>query len=84
MGHVVFRGTPVDRPIWLLLLGASLAVVGTLGDLTLSSIKRDLGIKDMGDVIPGHGGVLDRCNSLLFTAPVFFHYVAYANGLLKS
>jgi phosphatidate cytidylyltransferase len=80
LGHAVFRGTPLDRPAKLLLLGVLLSTVGVLGDLTLSSIKRDLGIKDMGAAIPGHGGVLDRLNSLLFTAPVFFHYVVHAGG----
>lgn len=49
----------------------------TLGDLALSVIKRDLGIKDWSDAIPGHGGVLDRVNSLVFTVPLFFHYTRY-------
>jgi phosphatidate cytidylyltransferase len=46
----------------------------------LSSIKRDLGIKDTGVVIPGHGGLLDRCNSLLIVAPAAFHYVRFFEG----
>ena len=55
---------------------------GQAGDLMLSSIKRDLGIKDMGVVIPGHGGLLDRFNSLLLVAPATFHYVNYYVGLV--
>lgn len=47
----------------------------------LSSIKRDLGVKDMGDVIPGHGGVLDRFDSIILVAPAMFHLVNYFNGV---
>jgi phosphatidate cytidylyltransferase len=52
------------------LLGLSLAVSATFGDLTESTIKRDLGIKDMGSILPGHGGFMDRMDSLLLSAPV--------------
>jgi phosphatidate cytidylyltransferase len=62
------------------LLGLIIAIGGTSGDLTLSFIKRDLGIKDMGTLIPGHGGLLDRMNSILFTAPLFFHVVRFFYG----
>jgi phosphatidate cytidylyltransferase len=47
-----------------------MAVTATLGDLTESTIKRDLGIKDMGNILPGHGGFMDRMDSLLLSAPV--------------
>ena len=58
-------------PWWVgLILGPVLAAVGTAGDLIESSIKRDLGIKDMSNFIPGHGGVMDRLDSLLANAPV--------------
>jgi len=81
VGWFIFRGTPMDRPALLLGLGVIVSVAGQAGDLMLSSIKRDLGIKDMGSVIPGHGGLLDRFNSLLLVAPAVFHYVQYVVGL---
>ncbi len=62
------------------LLGLLIGACAQLGDLMLSSIKRDLHIKDMGAVIPGHGGVLDRFNSLLLVSPAVFHYVHYLIG----
>ena len=80
LGHAVFRGTALDHAPLLLGLGALVSVAGQAGDLMLSSIKRDLGIKDMGVVIPGHGGLLDRFNSLLLVSPAVFHYVGYFVG----
>jgi phosphatidate cytidylyltransferase len=80
LGHSVFKGTRLDEPGWLVLLGAIVSISGQLGDLALSSLKRDLGIKDMGSIIPGHGGFLDRANSLLFAAPAVFHFVGYFVG----
>ena len=76
----VFQGTALDRWYLLVGLGIIVSVGGQAGDLMLSSIKRDLGIKDMGVVIPGHGGLLDRFNSLLLVAPATFHYVQYYVG----
>jgi len=80
IGHFVFRGTPVDTPIYLIALGLGVSGMGQFGDLTLSSIKRDVGVKDSGALIPGHGGLLDRCNSLLLVAPGFFYFAHYVGG----
>jgi phosphatidate cytidylyltransferase len=63
--------------------GLIVGVGGQLGDLSLGFIKRDLGIKDSGALIPGHGGVLDRINSLIFAAPLFVHMVQYFHGLRR-
>jgi phosphatidate cytidylyltransferase len=77
LGHFVFEGTALDRVPVLIFLGVLISVAGQLGDLVLSSIKRDIGIKDMGVTIPGHGGLLDRFDSLLLVAPAVFHFVMY-------
>lgn len=54
-----------------------LVVLGFAGGLILSAVKRDRGVKDWGTILPGHGGVVDRVDSLVFSAPVFFHLVRY-------
>jgi phosphatidate cytidylyltransferase len=61
-------------------LGALMAVIGFFGDLTFSAIKRDFQIKDMGTVIPGHGGILDRMDSLAFTGMIFFYIFKQFHG----
>ncbi len=58
-------------------LGACAAIAATVGDLTESTIKRDLGIKDMSHILPGHGGVMDRLDSLLLVAPLSWALLAF-------
>ena len=57
-----------------LILGVLLGIVGQLSDLSESIIKRSADVKDSGQLIPGHGGLLDRCDSLIFSAPVLYYY----------
>jgi phosphatidate cytidylyltransferase len=59
-------------PWWGAVFGVSVAAVATLGDLAESMIKRDLGIKDMSDLLPGHGGLMDRLDSILFALPTAY------------
>ena len=62
-------------PYHMVFLGVLLASVATIGDLVESCIKRFTGVKDSGDILPGHGGVLDRFDSIMFTVPLVYYYV---------
>lgn len=76
IGYFLGFLTPLED-IEVLLVSFTIAVTGFVGDIVMSSVKRDVGIKDTGSVIPGHGGILDRIDSLAYTAPAFFHIVYY-------
>ncbi len=64
--------TPLDG-LHAFLIGLALGVMGFLGDVLISAIKRDLKLKDTSDLIPGHGGAMDRLDSIIFTTPLFYH-----------
>jgi len=76
LASVMIVGTIIALP-WYhsLILGMVMGVLCQLGDLSESAIKREVGLKDFGHVLPGHGGVLDRMDSMLFTGPVMYYYV---------
>jgi phosphatidate cytidylyltransferase len=76
IGYLMSFLTPLND--WqVIVVSFFIAGVGFVGDVVVSAIKRDMGVKDMGQAIPGHGGVLDRIDSLALTTPIFFHLVYF-------
>mgnify|MGYP002916443459 FL=1 len=75
----VLKGEPIHY-LGVLIAGMLAALIGLVGDLTASVIKRQTGIKDYGNIMPGHGGIMDRFDSVLLVAP--FMYYMFTQGLI--
>lgn len=71
----------VTRALLTFVLGAVCAVIGTIGDLSASMVKRQIGFKDYGKIMPGHGGLMDRFDSVLFVLPTFYAFVSLTGML---
>ena len=82
MAHITFRDTPADSWFALTVLGVGISCLGQLGELVVSSIKRDVGIKDTGHHIPEHEGILDRMDSLILVPPAAFYFLCIYLGPL--
>ena len=76
LGTGLWWATPFN-PLQAAAMSVLIALAGFAGGLVMSAIKRDRGVKDYGGLLPGHGGVLDRIDSLLFAAPIFFHVTRF-------
>jgi len=71
---------PWVPPLGVLAAGLIITIGGQVGDLTMANVKRNAGVKDFGTILPGHGGLTDRLNSLMVTAPAFVHFMGYLYG----
>lgn len=80
-GIIVSTYLPEIQIIHFFLIGALCGIMGQFGDLVASSIKRYVGIKDYSNLIPGHGGILDRFDSILFNSAVVFYYLTFIVGI---
>lgn len=76
IGAAMYWITPFT-PLQALAMALVIVVMGFLGGLALSAVKRSMGVKDWGTMIEGHGGMLDRIDSLSFASPIFFHLTRY-------
>lgn len=76
LGGLLYWLTPFN-PVQAVLMSLLICLMGFLGGLVMSAMKRSMGVKDWGNMISGHGGMLDRMDSLCFAAPIFFHVVRY-------
>ena len=72
-----------DFGVQFLIIGTCGSLVGMVGDLAASAIKRNHGVKDYGNLIPGHGGIMDRVDSILFTAPLIYILGVFLLGTAK-
>lgn len=81
LARPIFAGTPLEHPGHLFAMGLLLSLSGQFGDLVFSSVKRDLGHKDFGTLLPGQGGLLDRFDSTIVAAPVLYYYIAAFRGV---
>ncbi|MGQ9607979.1 MAG: phosphatidate cytidylyltransferase [bacterium] len=63
--------------VHIIIMGVLLTIIGQIGDLTESILKRGASVKDSGNLMPGHGGILDRCDSLIFITPALYYYLRY-------
>ena len=80
LAAVLWWAAPPFQPWQAAIVGLVVAIMGFAGGMTMSAIKRDRGVKDYGTLVVGHGGVLDRIDSICFAAPVFYHMTVLVIG----